>query len=264
MKKIAILGCGQLGGIVADALQAGLLPDYTLCAAMSRKLSDAETLCAKAGGKPCADLAEVLAEKPDYVIETAAVQVAKDSCLPVLESGADFIPISIGAFADADFYQKAADTAKAHGTRIYLPHGAVGGFDVLHTVTLMAKAKNRPVKAEIHTHKGPASLKDTPLYREELLTTPEKTVLSGTAAQAIQVLPTKVNVAVAAALASVGPDAMGAKITSVQGFAGDDHCITLETDGLKVTSDVYSRTAEIAGWSIVSLLQNLSGPIALF
>ena len=83
-------------------------------------------------------------------------------------------------------------------------------------------------------------------------------------AEAIQVLPTKVNVAVAAALASIGPDAMGAKITSVEGFAGDDHCITMETDGLKVTSDVYSRTAEIAGWSIVSLLQNLASPVVLF
>ena len=65
-------------------------------------------------------------------------------------------------------------------------------------------------------------------------------------------------------LASIGPDAMGAKITSVEGFAGDDHCITMETDGLKVTSDVYSRTAEIAGWSIVSLLQNLASPVVLF
>ena len=123
MKKIAILGCGQLGSIVADAVASGLLPDYALCAAMSRKLPDAE---------------------------------------------------------------------------------------------------------------------------------------------AIRILPTKVNVAVAAALASIGPDAMGAKITSVEGFAGDDHCITMETDGLKVTSDVYSRTAEIAGWSIVALLQNLAGPVVLF
>ena len=123
MKKIAILGCGQLGSIVADAVASGLLPDYALCAAMSRKLPDAE---------------------------------------------------------------------------------------------------------------------------------------------AIRILPTKVNVAVAAALASIGPDAMGAKITSVEGFAGDDHCITMETDGLKVTSDVYSRTAEIAGWSIVSLLQNLAGPVVLY
>ena len=33
MKKIAILGCGQLGSIVADAIASGLLPGYTLCAA---------------------------------------------------------------------------------------------------------------------------------------------------------------------------------------------------------------------------------------
>ena len=65
-------------------------------------------------------------------------------------------------------------------------------------------------------------------------------------------------------LGSIVADAMGAKITSVEGFAGDDHCITMETDGLKVTSDVYSRTAEIAGWSIVSLLQNLASPVVLF
>lgn len=71
----------------------------------------------------------------------------------------------------------------------------MGGFDVLHTVALMAKAKNQPITAEIHTHKGPASLKNTPLFTEELMTTPEKTVLAGTAAEAIQVLPTKVNVA---------------------------------------------------------------------
>ena len=87
MKKIAILGCGQLGSIVADAIASGLLPDYTLCAAMSRKLPDAEALCAKAGGAACVTLDEVLTQKPDYVVETAAVQVAKESCLPVLEAG---------------------------------------------------------------------------------------------------------------------------------------------------------------------------------
>ena len=113
MKKIAILGCGQLGSIVADAIASGLLPDYTLCAAMSRKLPDAEALCAKAGGAACVTLDEVLAQKPDYVVETAAVQVAKESCLPVLEAGLGFIPISIGAFADADFYAKACAAAKA-------------------------------------------------------------------------------------------------------------------------------------------------------
>ena len=30
MKKLAIAGCGKLGGIVVDAMIKGLLPDYEL------------------------------------------------------------------------------------------------------------------------------------------------------------------------------------------------------------------------------------------
>ena len=111
-------------------------------------------------------------------------------------------------------------------------------------------------------------------YANDLLGVQRTQILAGAGGGAAQVaqdgavpglsLIHILNVAVAAALASIGPDAMGAKITSVEGFAGDDHCITMETDGLKVTSDVYSRTAEIAGWSIVSLLQNLASPVVLF
>ena len=86
---------------------------------------------------------------------------------------------------------------------------------------------------------------------------------SGTAAQAIAVLPTKVNVAVAASLAATGPDRACAEIVSVPGFTGDDHCITAEIDGVKAVVDIYSRTSAIAGWSVVALLRNLASPIMM-
>lgn len=35
-KKLGILGCGYLGGIVAEAYRAGLLPDYELVGVTSR------------------------------------------------------------------------------------------------------------------------------------------------------------------------------------------------------------------------------------
>ena len=44
-------------------------------------------------------------------------------------------------------------------------------------------------------------------------------------------------------------------------MTGDDHKITAEGDGLKATVDVYSRVSDIAGWSVVALLQNLVSPI---
>ena len=50
-------------------------------------------------------------------------------------------------------------------------------------------------------------------------------------------------------------------IISVPGMIGDDHKITEEIDGVTAVVDVYSRTSDIAGWSVVALLQNLVSPI---
>ena len=101
-------------------------------------------------------------------------------------------------------------------------------------------------------------------YRNEELQNNEKDVFSGSTTEAIALLPTKVNVAVASALATIGPDNAEAKITSVPGFIGDDHCITVETEGLKAVVDIYSATSDIAAWSVVALLRNLSSSMIFF
>ena len=48
------------------------------------------------------------------------------------------------------------------------------------------------------------------------------------------------------------------------GFVGDDHCITVETDGLKAVVDIYSATSDIAAWSVVALMRNLASPMMFF
>ena len=45
-KKIAIVGCGKLGNVVAGALQDGYLPEYQLIGAYSRSFDKAESLSA--------------------------------------------------------------------------------------------------------------------------------------------------------------------------------------------------------------------------
>lgn len=263
-KKLAIVGCGFLGGIVAQACADGLLEGYRLVGAYSRTAEKTAAVAEKTGCRACSSLEELLALEPDYVVETASVQMVKDMAVPVLARKANLVLISIGALSDAPFRARVEAAARENGVKVYVASGAVGGFDVLRTVSLMARAQGLPETAGIVTHKGPQSLKNTPVFREELLTDREETcVLSGTAAQAIEVLPTKVNVAVAASLATTGPDRATARIVSVPGFAGDDHCITAQIDGVKATVDVYSRTSAIAGWSVVELLRNLDSPIVL-
>lgn len=261
-KKLALAGCGFLGNILADACAAGLLKDYRLVGAFGRTPEKTAAVAKKTGCAACASLEELLSLGPDYVVEAASVQLAREMALPVLRRGANLVLLSIGALADGEFRAQVEATARENGVKVHIASGAVGGFDVLRTVSLMARAKGLPEEAGIVTRKGPRSLQGTPVFRDSLLTdTEESRVLSGTAAQAIAQLPTKVNVAVAASLATTGPDRASAQIFSVPGFTGDDHCITAKIDGVRATVDIYSRTAEIAGWSAVALLRNLASPI---
>lgn len=261
-KKLAVVGCGFLGNIIVDAYVSGLLEGYELVGVLSRSVEKTEATAKKGGCKACASLEELLALSPDCVAEAASVQMVKAMAVPVLSSGADLVLLSIGALADSEFYREVSDAAQRHGTKVRIASGAVGGFDVLRTVSLMAQARQLQETAGIVTRKGPASLQNTPLFSRQLMEDTKPTqVLSGTAAQAISVLPTKVNVAVAAALATTGPQQATAEIFSVPGFVGDDHCITAEIDGVKAVVDIYSSTSAIAGWSVVALLRNLTAPI---
>ena len=256
-KRLGILGSGYLSGIVVDAWKQGLLEDYEIVGVMGRTPETVSEMAKKAGCVACLTLDELLAQKPDYIAEAASVQMVKDSAEKILSSGSSMIVLSIGAFADQEFYEKAQKTAKENGTRIYIASGAVGGFDVLRTISLMGQAQT-----SFRTKKGPKSLSGIPLFEESLMTDrEEKQVFHGSAKEAISILPTKVNVAIAASLASSGPENVDMSIFSVPEMVGDDHKITAQIPGVKAELDIYSSTSAIAGWSVVAVLRNIVSPV---
>ena len=255
--RLGILGNGYLAGIVVEAFEKGLLPEYELVGIMGRTPEKTGALAERAGCAPCGSIGELLDRKPDYIAEAASVAAVRDYAVRILEAKCGLVVLSIGAFADRSFYEQVEKAAAANGARVHIASGAVGGFDVLRTIALMGQAK-----AGIETHKGPKSLMNTPLFEESLLTAgEERHVFEGNAKEAIGLLPTKVNVAVAASLAAADPERMRMDIYSVPGFVGDDHRITSEIDGVKAVVDIYSSTSAIAGWSLVAVLRNLVSPI---
>jgi len=260
MKKLVIVGCGRLAGIVADAIISGLLNEYELVGVYSRTLSKAESIAEKIKlhGKTCVVCTtpdDLLALKPDYLVESASPAAMKELALPTLKNGTSIVTLSIGALADSSFYQEVIETAKANNTRVYIVSGATGGFDVLKTATLMGNAS-----ATFFNEKGPNALKGTAIY-DETLQTKQSVVFSGNAAEAINLFPTKVNVTVAASLASVGPENMKVSIQSTPGFTGDTQRVEIKNDQIRAIIDVYSSTADIAGWSVVNTLINITSPI---
>ena len=263
--KFGIVGCGFLGNIVADAWKNGLLEDYELVGVTSRSRSSSEATAAKVGCKVCDSVDELLALEPEYIVETASVEAVRAMAVPVLRRGVNLVVISIGAFADLAFYEKVKQAAKEGGTKVHLASGAIGGFDVLQTVTLMAEAQKLSEKAGIETHTGAKGFRNTPVWADHLLTDTEKTtVFTGNAKEAIATFPRRVNVAVATSLATTGPEITGVTMHSVPGWVGDDHCITAEIEGVKAVVDICSSTSAIAGWSVVALLRNLSSPVCFY
>lgn len=199
-------GCGFLGNIVANAWKNGLLEDYELVGVTSRSPESAQKAAEAVGCTVCADVDALLALDPEYIVETASVEAVREMAIPVLKRGVNLVVISIGAFADLAFYEQVAGRARWR-RKGASASGAIGGFDVLQTVSLMAQAQNLPETAGIETHTGARGFRNTPVWAEHLLTDTEKTtVFTGNAKEAIATFPRRVNVAVATSLGDHRPD----------------------------------------------------------
>jgi aspartate dehydrogenase len=95
--------------------------------------------------------------------------------------------------------------------------------------------------------------------------TEQTEVFRGTTKEAIAILPTHVNVAVATALASAGPENTKMDIHVLPGgYKGDEYHIKIEGDEVRTNLQIYSRTSAIAAWSVVATLQNIVSPIEFF
>ena len=54
---------------------------------------------------------------------------------------------------------------------------------------------------------------------------------------------------------------MQVTMQSTPGFTGDTQQVEIWNDQVHAVIDVYSATAEIAGWSVVNTLLNITSPI---
>ncbi|MBO5193416.1 MAG: aspartate dehydrogenase, partial [Bacteroidales bacterium] len=89
MERLAIVGCGRLGRIVAEAVAKGILPEYELVGTYSRTFKKAAVLAAGAPGdcRACRTLEELFSLNPDYIVEAASPAAMRELALPALERG---------------------------------------------------------------------------------------------------------------------------------------------------------------------------------
>lgn len=101
--KLAIIGSGSLGGIIARVVAKQMRNEYQIQGVQSGNIQNALKLANEIGCKAYKSLNEAIDDKPDYIIEAASPEVFKEIGNEILAHGINLIPLSVGALADKDF-----------------------------------------------------------------------------------------------------------------------------------------------------------------
>lgn len=241
MKRAAVIGCGALGTILVTNFARA--EGWTLTGVMARTRAHAEALAANAGCRAATTLEELLADKPDLVVEIAGIGAAKAYGEAVLEAGCDFVLVSAGALADADWKARMTETALRTGRRIHVASGAIGGFDVLRTAALMGV--------------------ELPADRETL-------AFEGGVEEAVRGFPKNINVAAATASAADAPN-VRVRLVARPGLTVNTHHIDVKAGEMHCELFFHSaydpknpRSSTSTAWSVLALLKNLESPISYF
>jgi len=250
MIKIGLLGCGNIGHIIAHHTGS-----FAISAVYDQVFERAQEIAALCGATAYRDFDSFVASDIDIVVEAASVSAARAHAIEVLSHKKDMIIMSVGALTDPGFRDECRRTALAHGRKIYIPSGAIFGLDNLKIGRI-----SRVSRLLLRTTKSPASLGIEAGTRRQ--------IFSGKANECIKAFPKNVNVSVAMSLAA-GQDT-DVELWVDPAVDRNVHELFFEGDFgetyIKVTnfpSPDNPATSYLAALSILSLLEKIVDPIVV-
>lgn len=137
-------------------------------------------------------IADLVATRPDLVVEAAGQHVVATLVPEVLAAGIPALVVSTGAFAEPGLLARMTAQARQHGTRLSLSAGAVAGLDYVEAVALCPEARLRYT-----SRKPPAAWRAelAVLGHEAPALTSEVVLFEGSADEAARRYPRNLNVA---------------------------------------------------------------------
>ncbi|MCI8454492.1 MAG: DUF108 domain-containing protein [Lachnospiraceae bacterium] len=219
MKKIAFLGGGKIGRTMVAHVTENKSADVAFI--YDPFIKDTN-IC---GVQVVSNLDTSMFEGLDLVVECATAEVLQKYAKAAL-AFCSIMPFSMTAFRDDAWRECVEKAAAAHGTSIYLPHGAILGLDGI------SDGQSVLTEVSIETIKNPKSL-----GREDTVRT---VVYEGPTREAAGLYPRNVNVHAAVALAGLGFDKTHSKIISDPDVNTNTHLIHLVGQGIDFTLRVSS------------------------
>ena len=250
MMRIGLLGCGNIGHIIALHAEG-----FEISAVYDKVYLRAKEIAELSHGHAYENFESFLNADIDIVVEAASVSAVKVYAKMVLSHRKNLVIMSVGALADPAFREDLHDTAKKFGQKVYFPSGAIFGLDNLKVGRISPMKK-----LLLRTTKSPKSLGITADSRQ--------IIFSGKANECIKAYPKNVNVSVAMSLAA-GQEA-DVELWADPLVDRNIHELLIEGDFgetyIKVTnvpSPDNPATSYLAALSILSLLKNLDDPFVV-
>jgi len=241
MKRVGVIGCGAIGGIIAEAFERRILACDELVL-YDYELERAEKLKSQLRfpARVVLSLDEMLRLKPKVIVEAASQQAARDYVGRIVAEDVDVIVMSTGALLGLNL----------RSSRVHVPSGAIGGLDALSAAALAGVAE-----VVLTTRKNPKSL--------DVNWAEEKVVYEGDAGEAARRFPREMNVAATLAL-TVKPARVKVRVISDPLVHRNTHEISVKWRfgemQLRFANDPHPenpRTSALAAWSAISLLRKL-------
>lgn len=229
-RSIALIGCGAIGAVVAEALCTDLRASFALTHFCDASPEKAEELARRLGGKAACH--EDALSCCDLVLEATTAAAMPDILRAAWRHGKSCVALSVGGFAlDPTLLAEAEQAA----CPLYLPSGAIAGLD-----GVLALRELGLDEVSLTTTKHPRSLAGVP-YLEERGFTPAKldgplTVFEGSAGQAIRHFPANVNVAITLSLAGIGFDRTSVRLVADPGATRTLHTVVAKAGDCMVSA----------------------------
>jgi aspartate dehydrogenase len=275
LRRLGMIGAGGMAETVLAAVAEGLPDPLRHFGIVVRPGAEqqAMALLDRIGPKLAlnssvhTDMAGLLADAPDAVVECAGHSAIRQYGEAVLGSGCDFVVISIGALADDTLRAALLSAAERNGAQLVLPAGAVGGLDALCAARLSG------LRTVSYTgRKPPAAWRGSPAERLLDLDSLSAPVVffDGTARQAATDYPQNANVAAAVAIAGLGFDATKVRLIADPAAARNVHEISVRAAcgdfdmQLEGHPSLFNpKTSLMAGYSMAREILNRTGALVV-
>ena len=266
--RIGIVGGGCIARLILEHIGKGDLGDVEVSGIVGRDQSvSCRSLASEYGVAFTADIEELIARRPDAIVEAAAHAWVEAHAERVLSAGIALIVLSAGALADDVLRQRLEAAARGSGALLYVPSGGIGALDALKAAVVSGVDE-----VMIRTAKPPRAWHGIP-YVESLGVELDRleaafVLYDGPARAGVKHFPQNVNIAAVLSMAGVGFDRTRLVVVADPHIVRNTHVITVKavTGEISITlqnipSPENPKTAWLACYSALAALKQMQSPV---